>query len=164
MEKGSYRGPRVDYSHYAVSCFVPHLFSLRSGTGCGPSALGLLTGVAPDQIKRRHNQAHYSDRFMTTFLGQHGFEVLKLNQCIVSRNDSFIGASHVILISQLFSRNEGTWGVIFGGAYFHNFRVYVLDELSMLNKPILSAYLVCDPRFRLAKKFPAQPANPGKAS
>jgi hypothetical protein len=162
MDKGSYRGPKADFSQYAVSCFTPHLFYPpdQQKVGCGPSALALLTGVPPERIIRQRRQKHYSDRFMVAFLRRHGLRVLKLTQCLVSQNDtSSIGGNHVILLSQLFSRNEGTWGVTFGSLYYHNFHAYSLDELSLLNKPVLSAYLVCDTQFRLKQVSRKQHGN-----
>ncbi len=161
MEKGSYRGPPVDLGPYAVWCFTPHLFSSPhlQKLGCGPAALALLTGIRPQKILQQNHKAHYSDRFMVTFLRRHGFDVLRLTQCLVSQNGSGITERHVVLLSQLFTRNEGTWGIAFGGIYYHNFRSYALDELSLLNKPVLSAYLICDRKFRLLKATPTRPAK-----
>ena len=85
---------------------------------------------------------------MTHFLRRHGFDGLRLTQCRVSANGAAIGSNQVVLLSQLLFRNEGTWGVVFGGAYFHDFRTYTMGELSLLNKPLLSAYLVCERQYR----------------
>jgi hypothetical protein len=54
-----------------------------------------------------------------------------------------------VLISQLFRRYEATWGVIHGNAFYHNFQIFELSALAFLNKPILSAYLVVHPRWRV---------------
>jgi hypothetical protein len=148
MEKGRYTGRRVDFSAYAVSCFKPHLFQVRAGLGCGATALALLTGATPDQIALRNGSKHYSDRFMRRFLREHGFELLLLTQCRVSAALTRIGAGHVVLVSQLILRNEGTWGVFYNNFFFHNFDIYSVDALSCVNKPILSAYLVTHPRWR----------------
>ncbi len=69
-----------------------------------------------------------------------------------------IGSDHVLLISQLFRREEGTWGVVFGDFYYHNFSAYDLSTLSFLNKPILSAYLVAHPKWRI--KYAAKKPSP----
>lgn len=156
MEKGSYRTPPVDLQQYVVPLFVPHLFTspLAQRVGCGPATLALLTGVPPHRILPQNRKRHYSDRFMVAFLRRHGFEVLRLTQCLVSRNATVISANHLVLLSQLLLPNEGSWGVLFGGIYYHNFRCYAFDELSLLNKPLLSAYLLWD------RTFPRNPAAP----
>jgi hypothetical protein len=62
-----------------------------------------------------------------------------------------IRLEHVMLISQWFRRGEGTWG---------NFEPYILSSLAFLNKPIMSAYLVIHPKWRIsyaAKKPIAKP-------
>jgi hypothetical protein len=150
VEKGSYRGRRADFSNYAASFFNPYLFSgtARSVIGCGASALALLTGAAPEGIAKINRRAHYSDGFMVRFLRDRKFSVLQLTLCNLSAATPKIGTSHVLLLSQLFRPNEGTWGVIFNGTYYHNFQSYSLDALSFLNKPILSAYLVVHPKWR----------------
>ncbi len=144
MDKGSYTGRRVDFTKFAASFFNPYLFAgfRRSNLGCGASALALLTGVAPEVIAAKNGSAHYSDRFMVRSLRIHGFSVLRLTLCNVSAAQSNLGREHVILLSQLIRKNEGTWGVVFGGAYYHNFDIYTLETLSFLNKPVLSAYLL----------------------
>jgi hypothetical protein len=151
VDRGFYTGRRVDFALYAVSCFNPYLFSapFRARLGCGAGALALLTGVAPERIAAKNGGRHYSDEFMLRFLRQHGFSLLRLTLCNVSAGGSKVGKSHVILVSQLILRNEATWGVIYDGNYYHNFCSYYLDSLSLLNKPILSAYLVMHPRWRL---------------
>jgi hypothetical protein len=150
VEKGSYRGRRVDFSNYAASFFNPYLFSgsARSVVGCGASALALLTGTAPEAIAKKNRGAHYSDGFMVRFLRDQRFRVLRLTLCNLSAATPKIGTAHVVLLSQLFRRNEGTWGVIFNWTYYHNFQNYALDALSFLNKPILSAYLVAHPKWQ----------------
>lgn len=150
MQKGNYTGRPVNFTSYVASCFTPHLFAgpLANGIGCGASALALLTGVLPALIASRNGSRHYSDKFMLGHLHERGFTVLPLTQCNVTASTSEIGNQHVVLLSQLFRRNEATWGVIFNERYFHNFETYALDALSMLNKPVLSAYLVFHPRWR----------------
>jgi hypothetical protein len=62
-----------------------------------------------------------------------------------------LGSDHVLLLSQLFTSLEGTWGVIHGNAYYHNFDMYELSALAFVNKPILSAYVVVHPAWRLTQ-------------
>ena len=166
MEKGTYTGRRVDFGRHATDVFNPFLFSsdIRGSRGCGATALALLTGVPPDRIaQQNHYQSHFADEFMVRFLRRRGFAVVPLTQCSVSASESQLGTSHVLLLSQLFTQNEATWGVIFGGTYFHNFDYYTLDSLSFLNKPVLSAYVISSPRWRLDQSPRPKPALPPKA-
>jgi hypothetical protein len=144
VNKGSYTGRCVDFSKYAASCFNPYLYTgyVRTLVGCGASALALLTGVPPEDIAAHKRGAHYSDAFMVRFLRRHGFHLLQLTQCNVSASRFRIGADHVLLVSQLYQRNIGTWIVMHGDQCYHNFDVYALDRFSFINKPLLSAYLV----------------------
>lgn len=148
MYKGTYTGRRVDFSNYAVSFFNPYFFTgeVRSRLGCGPAALALLTGLPPELI---NGGGHMPDAFVLRFLRARGYSVLPLTQCNVSASNQSIGANHVVLFSQLLRKNEGTWGVLFGEHYYHNFDEYAVSSLSLLNNPILTAYLVAHPRWRL---------------
>ena len=151
MEKGTYNGRRVDFTQYAVSVFHPYLFTgdSRSRAGCGACSLSLLSGIDPIIIAEHNGNAHYSDKFMITFLRNHGFRTLKLTLCNLTQSAGVVGNTQVVLISQLFRRNEATWGVIYDQIFFHNFDHYALEALSFLNKPILSAYMVVHPSWRL---------------
>jgi hypothetical protein len=157
VDKGTYNGRRVDFSRYATSCFTPYLFtgSARTRLGCGACALALLTGVRPEAIAARNGGPHYPDDFMVRFLRTRGFKVLRLTMCNLSARASKLGNAHVILISQLFRKNEGTWGVIHNGLFYHNFSSYNLETMAFLNQPILSAYLIVHPRWRFDLPEPA---------
>ena len=153
VETGTYKRRRVDFNEYAASCFRPYLFSgyAQRRQGCGASALALLTGVLPDSIALRNGQRHFSDRFMLKILREHGFTVLPLTLCNLSDRVLPVTHNHVILLSQLFKINEATWGVIHDGAYFHNFDIFSLDQLSFINKPNLTAYVVIHRTWQLAR-------------
>lgn len=150
MEVGRYTRHRVDFSKYSVAFFNPYLFAgyRRSLCGCGAGALAALTGVAPEIIAARNGSPHYADRFMRRFLRDRGFAVVPLTMCKLSDSKAALGSQNVILLSQLFRRNEATWGSIFGSIYVHNFDVYTLEALSFLNKPVLTAYVVSHPKWR----------------
>ena len=150
MEKGSYTGRRVDFGKYATSCFTPHLFGREWRRGCGACALALLTGETPEVIARKNNSPHYSDEFMLRFLRARGFSVLPLTWCNLSASKLRINNEHVLLLCQLFTKNEATWLVMHNELCYHNFEVYTPTILSLLNKPVLSAYLVIHPKWREA--------------
>ena len=156
----------MDFGLVAASFFAPHLFGgqVRSGLGCGASALALITGIAPEIVASENGGAHYSDRFMTGFLRARQFQTIRLTPAVMARANSAIGSDHVLLISQLCRSGEGTWGVIFADFYYHNFEVYSLSGLAFLNKPILSAYVVFHKKWRIryAAKKPRPVVPPKK--
>jgi hypothetical protein len=153
MEKGTYTRRRVDFSRYTASCFNPYLFSgaFQGQMGCGACALALLTGVPPEVIAAKHNNIHYADSFMVRFLQQHGFRLLQLTLCNVSsatpsQNPTQARRARVAALPQ----KRGYLGCDASRhRCFHNFETYTVDSLSLLNKPILSAYLVTHLRWRL---------------
>lgn len=151
MEIGTYKGRRVDFGNYATSRFNPFIFTDpdESLVGCGPSALGLITGIKPTVIAgQKRTGKHTSDRFMVQFLRARGFRVLKLTHCNLSASPLKLGFRHVVLLSQLFRKGEATWGVFAAGIYLHNFEVYNMQSLSLLSKPVVSAFLVIHDRWR----------------
>jgi hypothetical protein len=111
--------------------------------------LALITGVAPEIIASQNGAAHYSDLFMTRFLKARNFRLLRLTPNLIAGAKTKIGADHVLLVSQLFRRGEGTWGVVFEDFFYHNFQTHVLSSLAFLNRPILSAYVVFHPKWRI---------------
>ena len=149
MEKGSY-WCRLNLADYVAHCFRPYLFGdeRRGRYGCGASALSLITGVLPEDVSRQNNGAHYADEFMTRFLRGHGFRVQALTQSNIAAASSKIEHRHVILLSQMFRQREATWGVIYNSMYYHNFQIHFLDTLTLIRKPIVSAYLVVHPTWR----------------
>lgn len=150
-----YRGRRADFLPFAASVFSPHIFTGRERalTGCGATALALITGVPPEKIAAKHRGRHYSDRFMVRFLRRRGFRLLRLTPLQISTARTKVGSEHVILISQLLRDYDATWGVIFDDIFYHNFTAYNLSALGSLNKPILSAYLVIHPSWRVPEDF-----------
>jgi hypothetical protein len=148
VDKGRYKGRRVDFTPYAVSLFTPHLYFKHEQAGCGATALALLTGV-PSLMVRAANKGkpHYSDSFMISFLRKRKFRIRKLTLCDVSHAVKPVGFNYVLLLSQLVAKNECTWVVIYRGVCWHNCDTYFLDAQGLLNKPAISAYLVWHPRW-----------------
>ncbi len=132
MEKGSYRGRRVDFSKHTTPRFNPYLFagSFRTRLGCGACALALVTGTPPETIASKKRSSHYSDEFMLRYLRKRGFKVTRLTLCNISTATSSIGSAHVLLISQLFRQNEGTWVILYEGTCYHNFMQYSLETVA----------------------------------
>lgn len=144
------KGRRVDLGSYAATLFVPHLFCGPEHMlmGCGASALALLTGVPPARIARENGSRHYSDRFMLCFLRERGFRTLRLTHDVLARAQPKLEESHVLLLSQQLTTEEGTWGILHRDVYYHNFQIYYITSLSLINKPLLSAYVLCHPFWR----------------
>ena len=84
---------------------------------------------------------------MLRFLRERGFSLHKITTDLVI-NGGRITNAHVVLISQLLRKGEGTWGVLFGGIFWHNFDIYAVNGLSLLNQPLLTAYIVAHPKYR----------------
>lgn len=164
MDIGSYHGRRVNFNLYAAACFNPHLFAQPAEAmyGCGTSALALLTGIAPSMIAKKRRRLYWSDACMLRFLRRHGIQTLRLTQCNLTRQPlNGVGNRHILLISQLFARNEATWIVLFNGIAYHNFDIYHQETLSFLNKPILSAYVLTKPEWqRQPNPIPKPPPVP----
>jgi hypothetical protein len=141
----------LDFSPFAASFFAPHLYggSARSALGCGATALAMLTGELPERISLQNRKAHFSDGFMLRFLRARGFRTLRLTPALIVQAKAPIRPDHVLLVSQLFQRGEGTWGIVFGGMYYHNCETYHLSTFSFMNKLILSAFLVLHPKWRV---------------
>ena len=151
METGSYKGRRVDLSRHTTTRFNPYLFAgpFRAQLGCGACALALITGTPPETIASGRRSRHYSDGFMLAYLRQRGFRAIRLTLCNISTATASVGSAHVLLLSQLFRKNEGTWVVLHAGTCYHNFTQYSLEPLSFLNKPILSAYVLQHPGWQI---------------
>ena len=153
------QGP--DLKAYEVSQFAPHLFCHPAsvGLGCGLSTLALITGIPPERLAASHPAKHCSDNFMVGFLRKRGYRVLPLTPRKLIGARLKVDRKHVILLSQLFSQTEGTWGLIFAEFYFHGFQAYELSALAFLNRPILSAYLIIHPSWRVETVTGNLPSN-----
>jgi hypothetical protein len=154
MEVGYYRKRPIDWSLYMVDLFVPHLYVNYSG-GCGANALSLLTGVPPHFIQNtnRKNPNHWKDSFMVKFLKERGFKVFPLTKCETTNasgvyvNDS-INNQHVLLFSQLMSKNTGSWTVVHNELMYHNFETVAFRGLTLVNSPSLTVYVVFNPKWK----------------
>lgn len=144
LKRGKYIN-NIRFGDYIVSKFNPHLFDKIwfSGFGCGRTALSLLTGIPPNKFPEQKN---YKDLYMVRELMSRNFITLPITIADVSQTPQFIAShikdNHVVLTSQMAIKGEATWSVLFGGYVFHNFAVESLQPLELLNRPLLSAYLI----------------------
>lgn len=147
MENGSYEDP-VDFAAFAVRKFVPHLFThqLLAHCGCGANTLALLTGEAPWKIVPYRK--HWPDEYLLKYLRKRGWKTHRITKYNVTKSEFMswpITEDHVVLFSFCVKRKEASWGVIFGGNIYHNFEITSLRPMELLNRPILSAYVLTHP-------------------
>lgn len=88
-----------------------------------------------------------TDRKMVDALKHTGLEVVPLSVCSVTNRPSLMNLvveDHVLLISQMFRKNEGSWCVLHKGNIYHNRKneTAFFHPLEFINRPILSAYIV----------------------
>jgi hypothetical protein len=154
VQPTKYTGRRVNLIKLASSFFAPFIFAgtVRASLGCGAVALSLMTGIAPEKIAIKNKTGHYPDKFMIGYLRRRGYRVVRLTQCLVSSTEDRVRTDHVVLLSQLFRKNEATWGVLYNEYYWHNYAPYTVSSISFLNKPILSAYIVSHAKWRYADR------------
>ena len=148
MDRGSYV-KKVDFDAFKVDKFVPHLFSgIYRMSGCGASALSLMTGEVPLSM----NREDWPSRFMAKHLRKRGFRVQKLTVCNLTSEayvDHPITRSHVVLARIKLIKGEASWVVLHDGMSYHNFEITQMRVYEMIDHPVLEAFLVSHPRWFL---------------
>ena len=119
------------------------------GAGCGPATLSLLTGLDPAITTKLLNHKDSQDKDLLKQLKKQGIQYYPITKCEMT-NTHYVTASkltsqHVILMSQLFIKNEASWGILYDDIYYHNFRPCSSSCLDLLNRPVLSAYVLWKP-------------------
>lgn len=85
---------------------------------------------------------------MVEFLRAKGYKVVPVTQALVSNASSrnvtvnVIKKNHVLLMMQLYHKNEASWTVCHKGQLIHNFFVSRIYPFEFVNRPILAAYLI----------------------
>jgi hypothetical protein len=155
MVAGFYTKYPIDFKPYRVPFFqFNHNYGYR-GQGCGAGALSIITGHSPFHIHYNIcKRNHFSDVKMVRYLRQEGYTVIPVTQCAVTRlgGMNHIKPDHVLLVSQLMMKNEGSWIVVNNGKLAHNFDIVPLSPLEFINRPILSAYIVFHPKWKVKPK------------
>lgn len=151
MKNGHYSRKPTDFSKLTCNVFQPSFFfdGTNRMSGCGPSALGLLTGVAPLAILEKNRwKPHCSDNFMVKFLRQHKWRVFEITKCNLTNTASrgeyegLLKPNHILLTSQLVLKNEASWFVYWNSIQYHNFDMTNATFSSLACFPILSAYIL----------------------
>ena len=148
MESGSYRR-KLDFDSFVTGKFVAHISTGASLlAGCGATALSLLTGNGALRIGVRKKD--WDSGYMARYLRRRGFSVARLtlrNLTNFGSMENPIMRGHVILARIKVTRGEASWVVIHNGMVYHNFEITELKPYSMLNHPVMEAFLVCHPRW-----------------
>jgi len=157
MLKGKYK-KRADYTHLRAFLFNPALYcpTMYGEAGCGATALSLLTGDHPFNIRDLNkSEKHYPDRFMLKYLTDRFYTVVPITQRGVTScaSDCYpVTSNHIILASQLMVKREASWVVYHRNLGYHNFTVGSVQNLDFINKPILTAYIIHHPRFDTTRR------------
>lgn len=148
MDHGSYR-KKVKFEAFKSEKFVPHLFGPQATlSGCGATALGLLTGVNPLHLPRKKD---WSSRFMIGFLHKYGFETAKLTKCnltVFNTTTYPIGSRHVALVAIKLIKHQASWIVVHNYKTYHNFEINDFNPYELMNHPIVSMYLITHPSWK----------------
>ena len=148
MKLGKYKKKQIDFTKWQNLSLTLHfdLTSYALHYGCGPCALSLLTGI-PVSIISKQNRflSSTSDAFVVNFLRRNGFSVLELDAAKITNFEQITNKfteRNVFLVSQLFSRQQGSWAVIMGEYHIHNYSIEILSSKEFLERPVLTAYLI----------------------
>lgn len=149
MELGKYNKKPISFFDYEIKSFAPHIFlsPYSNLAGCGATALSVLTGVEPFNIKNyAKNGENWADAFMISYLRRKKWAVKQLTRLNAADGDYItdkINRFHIVLLSQAYIRGQQSWSVLFNKEWIiHNFELVKIDCLEFLNRPISSAYLV----------------------
>ena len=152
MENGKY-GPgntkfekltlsKVQFTHWDAVTYEK--------TGCGATALGLLTGKNPIEIAAKAKKLpkgglHFSDRFMVEFLRKNKFSVYQVNKANSSNRKVWrhtIMDNNLILFSLLTQKAESSWFILYNHFLFHNYQITKANYLDFINFPTDSMYVL----------------------
>jgi hypothetical protein len=159
MENGRYGNANTDFRKLTLARVPMVMFDVvrNSSVGCGASAAALLTGVSPAEIRKANKwKDHYSDKFLLTFLRKHGIRSFKVTKCNLTgrtKNEQgdlygYIGPNNLVLTSQMVKKNEASWFVYWNGYQYHNFEVQLASFATILNFPIVTAYVLHNPKWK----------------
>ena len=146
MFKGRYTNSPVDFNALQVNLFTPSIYNptIYSKMGCGVTALSLLTGDHPSNVRKANKEREsYPDRFMVNYLKDREFIVVPITKRNITSCDASIyplSSTNVILISQMMCKKEASWFVFYKNFFYHNFKLSKVDHLDFINKPIMTAY------------------------
>jgi hypothetical protein len=141
MKRGRYCERYKDFDEYRSPFFKPA--DVRPSNSCGWDTFLLITGKYPIG---KFGQLT-TDKKMVMALEKEGVTVIPLSICsVTNRYDlrNLVSEEHVVLISQMFRKNEGSWCVLHNGEIYHNCtkETDFFHMLEFINRPILTAYIL----------------------
>lgn len=172
MKKGFYKRRPVDFTLYGVSHFyfnpISHWNS--QGCGCGANALSTITG-APVRTFRKWGKVvkvkdgtavALSEKDMVSILRGRGYTVIPLTICdlvpkaFTPMVNPQLTNDNVLLVSVRCFSDEASWFVLYKGLFAHNRTIGEISPLAFINKPILSVYLLYNPKWKKIPKWKLQ--------
>lgn len=149
IRQGSY-DKKIDFVAFRVRKFIPHIYGedIYGKSGCGATALSLLTGKDPFSFGRKD---HWSSRFMYAYLRKRRFKIAELTMRNVTNFKTWlhpVTANHVVLASLKLIRGEASWVIFYDNMLYHNFDILTFDALEFLNHPIMTACLLQHPTWK----------------
>ena len=166
LQRGRYTSKSINLERYIAPVFRPALFktSAFSSNSCGQNALAIVTGLKPSSFPKKE---HYSDNLMVSILRKLGYTIIPLTVAMLTNNEDFlvnrIKKHHVLLVSQMMLKNEGSWCVTYGGVLFHNFEIDSVQPLEFINRPIMSAYIVFHTKWNRSRRYQERKGSGKKA-
>lgn len=158
MKFGKYQKEKTDFLKYITTKFHPFtgVYSSHYKGTCGTFALSTLTGLKPRTVSRFLPKAmdHWTDRSIVSFLKNRGYEVIPITVCSVTGSSIItcpITRLHVLLIGQYMTKGEGSWQVVYNNKVYHNFGCDDLNGLEFVNSPIMTAYTIFHPKWKMKR-------------
>lgn len=147
MKHGKYGPGNTNFKKLQVSKLPVTLWDNfeYEKSGCGATALALLTGKNPKDIALKNGKNHYSDRFMVDFLRKNKISVYEVNRANLTQSKEWrhqLSDNNVVLYSAHTSKKESSFFVTFNGYLYHNFTIAKANYLDFLNFPIDSCYVL----------------------
>lgn len=154
FEKGRYESMPTDFTKFDTIKFVPHMYdpSIFGISGCGPSALSLISGMSPKvTTKLQEDDGSLDPNNVEKFLTENKFTFCKLtlakltNSPINAHNqiENVVRPYHVLLLIQLYQKNIASYTVVWNNLIWHNFSIQPLTPLELVNRPIIGGWILC---------------------
>lgn len=156
MLKGRYTNTPIDFEKWEMERVRLSIYNNNYSYiwGCGPNALALLVNKSPKTIFYENDRkTHYSDDLMVNYLRKHKFKILPLTIANLSNSkfvENKLTERHLILLSQIFKRQEASWSILLGlKLLIHNMAIEKLGCTEFLERSLLSCFLVFNPAWKV---------------
>jgi hypothetical protein len=136
--------------------FYNHYKNREQWTTCGTPILAILTGLSFKYIEKQKPNKHWTDRSITQFLKNRGFDIVELTKNNVTNVywEQFpINERHVILLNIEMDALEASWFLLHDNILYHNLYKMSFNSYFFLNKPIQSAFILNHGKWKKFEKF-----------